>query len=170
MSNKMYRKALVLSVLIVAAAVAIVYAMGRAPAPQQKQVKAIDFTLTDINGKTHTLSDYKGKLVFLNFWATWCPPCLSEMPAMQKLYQTWDKDMFVMLAVNMGQSRAEVKAFAKKHKYTFPILMDSEQKVAAGYRVRGIPTTYFIDAKGNIIGRVVGAREWTLEDVQGLIK
>ena len=143
----------------------VTFAMSKAPDPS-----ATDFTLLDLEGNKHTLSDYKGKVVFLNFWATWCPPCRAEMPSMQKLYETWDKDKFVMLAVNIGESREKVRSFAESNGYTFPILLDEDQKVARKYGIRGIPATYLIDEQGNMVNKVVGAREWDINQIKRLLK
>lgn len=170
MSHQMYRK-IIIGCLFLCLFVSVSYAMGSVPRSEPETAsEAFDFTLEDLNGKSHTLSDYKGKIVFLNFWATWCPPCRAEMPSMQKLYQSWDNKKFIMLAVNIRQSRDAVKAFADKNGYAFPILLDLNGKVATRYKVRGIPTTYFIDEKGKVITRVVGGREWTLHEIEELFK
>ena len=163
----MYYKIITASIILLAILELNVWAMSRAPkVSPDAQTKAIEFTLEDLNGKQHSLSDYKGKVVFLNFWATWCPPCREEMPAMQKLYETWDKDKFVMLAVNIGQGKTTVQKFVKEHGYTFPVLLDGNSKVAGKYMVQGIPTTYFVDKQGNLVSRIVGAREWSLKDIK----
>ena len=155
----------IITVLLVCLCASLVWAMGKAPkSPKEYTPKAIDFTLPDINGKTHTLADYKGKLIFLNFWATWCPPCKAEMPSMQKMYNESDKKKFVMLAVNVGQDLKTIKKFADTHKYTFPILIDKGAKISLKYRAYGIPLTYVIDQKGEIITRISGARQWDWQD------
>jgi len=143
------------------------YGMGKVP---RTSGRAIDFTLIDLNGNAHTLSDYRGKIVFLNFWATWCPPCRAEMPSMQKLYQSWDKEKYVLLAVDIGQDRERVKSFADENGYTFTILLDSQGRIAGKYGIRGIPTTCLIDQQGNLITRIVGSREWSLKEVERIVK
>jgi thiol-disulfide isomerase/thioredoxin len=155
--------------LMVCLLVPAILAMGKAPDSSKAQ-KAIDFTLMDLNGRSHTLSEYKGKIVFLNFWASWCGPCRAEMPSMQKLYETWDKNKFEMLAVNLGEDEERVREFARENGYSFPILLEREEKVAEKYMIRGIPTTFLIDEHGNVIEKIVGTREWTLEELQGLIE
>jgi peroxiredoxin len=122
-----------------------------------------DFALQDLQGKVHALSKYKGKTVLLNFWATWCPPCRSEMPAMQKLWLAADKNKFMMLAVNVGEDKKIVAEFAKKNGYTFPILLDEGGKVSRQYKVRAIPVTYIINKKGELVKKEIGAREWRWE-------
>ncbi|MGH4052192.1 MAG: TlpA family protein disulfide reductase [Clostridium sp.] len=125
--------------------------------PNVIKTKAPDFKLKDLDGKELTLSDLKGKKVFLNFWATWCPPCKSEMPEIQKLYEeTKDTDL-VIVAVDIGEPLSEVKSFTSENKYTFKVLLDSDQSVAAKYEISSIPTSYFIDEDGNIISKFIGA-------------
>lgn len=162
----MYRKTLILSLLLCLFA-SMAYGMGKVP---RTSGRAIDFTLIDLNGNAHTLSDYRGKIVFLNFWATWCPPCRAEMPSMQKLYQSWDKEKYVLLAVDIGQDRERVKSFADENGYTFTILLDSQGRIAGKYGIRGIPTTCLIDQQGNLITRIVGSREWSLKEVERIVK
>ena len=131
----------------------------------QNAVAAIPFTLKDQYGKTHTLADYKGKIIFLNFWATWCPPCRAEMPDIQKLYERSlrdGKDAVIVLGVaapKLGGEKDEagIKAFMDKNGYAYPVLMDKKGKLFEAYDIRAIPTTYLIDRDGNIIGRVQGA-------------
>lgn len=174
MSNKMHRKTLIVLIgllgLVVVAAV-LVSAMGGRPknAPKEGPI-APDFMLKDLNGKTHTLSDYRGKFVFLNFWTTWCPPCKKEMPSMQKVFEEADEKKFVMLAVNVKESKKVVRAFAKKNGYTFPILLDSDYKVGGEYRTQAIPLTFLIDKEGRVVGKICGAREWKWEDLKTLVQ
>ncbi len=170
----MHRKTLIVLIGLLGLAVVVVVlvsAMGGRPkiAPKEGPL-AIDFTLKDLNGKTHTLSDYRGKFVFLNFWTTWCPPCKKEMPSMQKLYKDSDKEKFVMLAVNAKEAKNVVQAFANKNGYTFPILLDSGYKVGGEYRVQAIPLTFLIDKEGRVVGKICGAREWKWEDLKTLVQ
>ena len=138
-------------------------------APQEEVYPAPDFTLTDQYGNTHTLSDYKGKVVFLNFWATWCGPCQSEMPEIQQLYEEHrlNEEDLVVLGVanpvtdeapgNVDKSREEVEAFLSDNGYTFPVVMDETGQVLADYGISAFPTTFMIDAEGNLFGYVAGA-------------
>lgn len=147
------------------------FAMSKAPKTSvEEPQEAIDFTLKDLKGKTHTLSDYKGKLVFLNFWATWCPPCRAEMPSMQKMYEESDKDKFVMLAVNLREPANKVEDFAQKNGYTFPILLDSSGRIGSKYRVHSIPTTFIVDQGGKLVAKISGSREWSWKDLKKLLK
>lgn len=110
--------------------------------------KAPDFELKTLDGKTAKLSDYRGKKVILNFWATWCPPCKAEMPDIQKYHQEAG-DSVVILAVNIDP-QYDVQKFVRDTNVTFPVLLDSKDEVNTLYRILTIPTTYFIDEKGII--------------------
>jgi peroxiredoxin len=124
--------------------------------PNVIKIKATDFKLKDLDGKEFSLSDLKGKKVFLNFWATWCPPCKAEMPEIEKLYkETKDSDL-VIVAVEIGEPLNTVKSFIDSNKYSFKVLLDSNQSVASNYNIVSIPTSYFIDKNGNIISKNVG--------------
>ena len=121
--------------------------------------KAPDFTLQTLEGETVKLSDYRGKKVFLNYWATWCPPCREEMPEMQRFHEAYE-DEVVILAVNgtgSEKSREDVKKFVAENDFTFPILMDKELEINQIYQILSIPTTYFIGTDGVIQEpRIVG--------------
>jgi peroxiredoxin len=124
--------------------------------PSAIKTNAIDFKLKDLDGKELSLSDLKGKKVFLNFWATWCPPCKAEMPEIEKLYEeTKDSDL-VIVAVEIGEPLSTVKSFIDSNKYSFKVLLDSDQSVASKYNIASIPTSYFIDVDGNVISKNVG--------------
>ena len=127
-------------------------------------VPAPDFTLTDQYGQTHTLSDYQGKTVFLNFWATWCGPCKMEMPDIQALYEDWDENAgeLVVLGVagpNIGQegSAEDITAFLEENGYTYPVVMDETGTLFYQYGISAYPTTFMIDTEGNVFGYVQGA-------------
>ena len=128
---------------------------------EKKSVPAPGFTLNTLNGRKVSLKDFKGKVVFLNFWATWCPPCVAEMPAMDVLHKKFkDKGLFV-IAVNSEESVNKVSKFIKKRNYTFLVLLDEDGSVANdSYRAIGFPTTYLIDKLGNVVGKAEGARDW----------
>jgi peroxiredoxin len=123
-------------------------------------VEPVDFTLPLLDGKNVTLSQFKGKVVFLNFWATWCGPCVSEMPSMEAVYQKLKDKGFEILAVNIGESKGDVSAFMKEHKLSFPTVLDEKGAVSSYYNVQAIPTTYIIDRRGLIIARLVGSTNW----------
>ncbi len=130
---------------------------GTADKAQSSGKKAPDFTLNDLNGKAVKLSDYKGKVVFLNFWASWCPPCKAEMPGLNRANQELVKgNDAVLLTVNEGENADVVKNFLAGNKYTFYTLLDKDGKVGNAYNVTGIPTTYIINRDGSIYDFVVG--------------
>jgi peroxiredoxin len=130
-----------------------------------KELAAADFTLKSVFGGSVSLSSFRGKVVLLSFWATWCGPCKQEMPAMQKLYDKMKSRGLVIVAVDVGEDTETVAAFLKKAGYTFPVLLDSTGAIAGTslYAASAIPTNYLIDRKGNIVGRKIGidGPEWT---------
>ena len=132
--------------------------------------EAKDFTLEDLRDSMVSLKDFRGKVIFLNFWFSQCGPCRDEMPAMELLWQIFQDDDFVILAVNVGEGKGEVSSFVENNGYTFPVLLDSWGRVANIYSVRYYPTTFLIDREGKVIGRAVGAREWASKDSFDLIK
>jgi thiol-disulfide isomerase/thioredoxin len=139
--------------------------------PVKKIVPASDFELLDMDDNKIRLSDYRGKVVLLNFWATWCPPCIREMPSMERLHQQVSADDFKVLAVNQMEDVDQVFAFTGQLEVdpTFEILFDSTSKVSHDYAVRGLPTTYLIDKQGNIRYRAVGGREFNHPEVVKII-
>ncbi|MCK4833281.1 MAG: TlpA family protein disulfide reductase [Gammaproteobacteria bacterium] len=128
----------------------------------KKVIPATDFELQDMDEEKIKLSDYRGKVVLLNFWATWCPPCIREMPSMERLHQQVNAEDFKVIAVNQMETADDVFAFTGQLEVdpTFEILFDSDSSVSRDYAVRGLPTTYLIDKKGNIRYRAVGGREF----------
>lgn len=127
-------------------------------------VESTDFTLKDLDNKKISLRNYRGKIVMLNFWATWCTPCRQEMPSMEKLHRQFKDKGFVVLAVAAGEKAEGVNAFVKEYHITFSALLDTDQEVAEEYQVWALPTTYFINAEGKIIGRVNGSRDWSAKE------
>ncbi|HKY73254.1 MAG TPA: TlpA disulfide reductase family protein [Nitrospira sp.] len=109
---------------------------------------AENFQLLDLNGNTQSLESYRGKVVLLNFWATWCKPCTTEMPAMQSTYDRLREKGFVVLAINELEDNAKVREHIRQYGHTFPVLMDRDNKVANQFGVYGLPVTFFIDEKG----------------------
>lgn len=113
-------------------------------------MQAEDFQLADLDGKTQSLSQYRGKIVLVNFWATWCKPCTTEMPAMQTTYDKLRNKGFVVLAVNELEDDAKVREHIKQYGHTFPVLMDRDNKVANQFGVFGLPVSVFIDQEGRV--------------------
>jgi peroxiredoxin len=113
-------------------------------------MQAEDFQLADLDGKIQSLSQYRGKIVLVNFWATWCKPCTTEMPAMQATYVKLRSKGFVVLAVNELEDDAKVREHIKQYGHTFPVLMDRDNKVANQFGVFGLPVSVFIDQEGRV--------------------
>jgi len=120
----------------------------------------VDFSLMDINGQQFTLSQFKGKIVFLNFWTTWCPDCRNEMPSMEKLHRKLKGQDFAMIGVNLQEPALRVKDFLKQYQLTFSILLDIKGKIGPQFWIRAIPTTFILDKNGEIIGKALGSRHW----------
>lgn len=135
-----------------------------AESPEPETVPAPDFSLADQYGNVHSLSDYKGKTIFMNFWATWCPPCRSELPDIEQLYQDHDcnqEDIIVLGIAGPGIGREgsidDITAFLTENNYTFPVLMDTKGVLFGPYGIQAFPTTFMIDDDGNVFGYAQGA-------------
>lgn len=135
-----------------------------------------DFTLNDMQGKVHTLSDYRGKVVMVNFWATYCGPCIKEMPSMQRLKEKMAGKPFAILAVDMAEEPADVAAFFNKHKIKvdFSLLLDPDGAVVEQWMISAVPTTFILDPAGKIRYALYGGLEWDNDEVvatlHGLMK
>lgn len=136
-----------------------------APQESRAPIPALDFTLTDQFGNTHTLDQYKGKTILLNFWGTWCGPCRSEMPDLQAVYEDYgnnEKDLVVLgvAAPNLGQegSAEDITAFLEENGYTYPTLMNEDASLFYSYGISSFPTTFMIDKNGNVYGYIMGAQ------------
>lgn len=112
---------------------------------------APDFALTGLDGNTYKLSEFRGKPVIVNFWGSWCDPCIREMPAMQRQYDKWKDSGLIVLGLNLDESRVTVQSFVKQTGVTFPILFDKDLLMRDRYAVRYYPTTFFIDQTGKIV-------------------
>ncbi len=138
---------------------------------QTVRAGAPEFSLEALGGGNRTLQDYKGKVVLLNFWATWCPPCLREMPAMQKLYDRYRAKGFDVVAISVDQGgKVEVQKFIDENKLTFPVILDPTHAAKGSYKVRALPTNYLLDRQGRVIAWGMGSREWDGESAFGLIE
>ena len=128
--------------------------------PMKDAAPTPDFSLLDPGGKKLSLKDFRGKTIFLNFWATWCEPCREEMPAIEKLYQEYKSKNFTVLAINVKDRKQEALAFVKELKLTYPIAFDPNAEVASLYGAWGLPTTYLIGPNGEGLARGWGPAEW----------
>ncbi len=178
----MLKKIIAIVILLSLLTIAVVQAMDRQNKQAEQKVeqqtedkdqfggltvgsKAPNFTLHSLDGDEVSLSDYKGKKILVNFWATWCPPCKKEMPAIQQFSKEANEDL-VVIAVNIDPEN-DVVAFANEYKLTFPILLDYQdvdKPVSDNYQVMAIPTTFFIDSEGNIQNKFIG--EMKLKDIE----
>ena len=133
--------------------------------PPSIWIKAHDFSGELNDGSTINLKDYHHRFVLLNFWATWCVPCLKEMPDLEKAYQKLGSKKLIVLAVGMGEDKSSISRFSKKHEFTFPMIADSTLEIARLYGVENIPITYLINPEGVIIGRALGVRDWASKEL-----
>jgi peroxiredoxin len=147
-SRNYIRQSLALAVVLVAFASGVAWSMGSRVPVVGTPVE--DFQLVDLSGKMQSLSQYRGKIVLVNFWATWCKPCTTEMPAMQAIYDKLRDKGFVVLAVNELEDDAKVREHIKQYGHTFPVLMDRDNKVANQFGVFGLPVSVFIDQEGRV--------------------
>ncbi len=139
-------------------------------APPSMGSQAPDFQLIDLQGNWQALPDYRGKVVLLNFWATWCGPCRVEMPSMERVYQDLKDDGFAILAVSSDpQGSIVTRPFVVSQGLTFPILHDSDYRVSGRYGVRTLPMSFLIDRNGALIERVFGARDWNSPEARELL-
>lgn len=126
-----------------------------------ERIDAPNFSLQDLSGNTIQLRDYHGQVVLLNFWATWCGPCRKEMPGMERLWQKFREQGFVILAVSADKGSAKrVKKFVQKYNLSYPVLLDSDADTQKLYDVIGLPMSYIIGRDGKISGRIIGTKHW----------
>jgi cytochrome c biogenesis protein CcmG, thiol:disulfide interchange protein DsbE len=136
----------------------------------ERTTAAPDFALDDLTGKRVTLKKQRGKVVFLNFWATWCPPCIQEMPTMEKLHQDLGEDGLVILAINFQETPDQVKEFFSEHNFTFTALLDRDGKVFELYQAWALPMSAIVNKRGELVGKVMGYRDWHGEEARQLFQ
>lgn len=138
--------------------------------PVREKKKAPPCWLESLNGEKVQLSDLKHKIIFLNFWATWCGPCKKEMPSIETLYQRYKERDFTFVTISVDYEGPEpVRKFIEKHRYRFPVLLDPKGKTLDLFQINKIPATLIIDRKGKVIGRVIGSRNWSSPEVFSMI-
>lgn len=125
--------------------------------------------LQDLEGRTHRLEDYRGKVVLVNFWATWCDPCRAEMPAMNKLHASLAGRPFAVLAVNLAESESRIRRFMEQVPLDFPVLLDRDSGAAKAWKARVLPVSFVLDAEGRIRYRALGEIDWAQERVRQAI-
>jgi peroxiredoxin len=148
-----------IALLIILTSVLLINGCAASPESSEAVVGELapSFQLQDFDGQSVALGNLRGKPLLLNFWATRCPPCRSEMPYIQQVYDEWSGKGLVVLAINIGESSAKVKEFMQSYGLSFPVLLDTNDKVARIYNIRYIPTTFFIDGDGIIQVKIIGA-------------
>lgn len=138
--------------------------------PIKGNPSAPNFFLQDLNGKKVELKHFRGKVVLLSFWATWCGPCKEEMPSKEVLYQMYNGKNFTLLAVSVDyDEKKKVKDFIHKHRYTFPVLIDPQCVTLDLFGIKGIPATILIDKNGRMVGRSVGPKDWKSPEIVSLL-
>jgi thiol-disulfide isomerase/thioredoxin len=144
------------------------YQLNRLETP----VQAPDFSLDDMDGEQHSLRDYRGKVIMLNFWATWCPPCRREIPSMESIYQDMGDKGFVVLGVNQFETPDHVFAYMGQLSVfpTFPILFDPDSSISERYAVKGLPTTLLINRQGEVVYRAAGGRDFDHPEVRAIVE
>jgi DsbE subfamily thiol:disulfide oxidoreductase len=143
--------------LVVGLSVVGLWAALRAPA---RPHEAPSFVLPDLAGKVTRMEDFRGKVVLLNLWATWCPPCVEEMPTLEALSKKMAGRDFVLLAVSQDETPSNVKPWIQNHGFTFPVLLDVRGQVGADLGITGYPETFIVDRNGRIVHHHVGYRNW----------
>lgn len=131
---------------------------------------APDFTLLDTKGRSWRLSDLRGNVVFVNFWATWCPPCREEMPSMQALNQEMAKEPFKMLAILANDNPSLGENFVNRLGGAFPVLIDPRGETGRAYGITGVPETFIVDAAGVLREKIIGPRPWDSVEAKNLIR
>jgi cytochrome c biogenesis protein CcmG/thiol:disulfide interchange protein DsbE len=165
-----------LSVIILVVTFGIVWLQSAKYEPLMVGKEGPDFSLPNLDETTVRLSDYRGKVVFLNFWATWCKPCREEMPSMEVLYRNFERDGLVVLAISIDRvtTKKDIPPFIKSLNLTFPVLVDSWGQTDKRYKLMGVPETYIIDQQGILREKIIGPRDWTvldnLQTITGLLK
>lgn len=167
--NRAFMRLAILTLLVVA----IGYTIYNSVTAEDVEVlkvgdKAPDFVLEDMEGNKHKLSEYEGEGVFLNFWGTWCKPCVKEMPAMDRQFTEYKDQGVNVLAVNIAQSDFEVQSFADRFDLSFPIAIDRSKSVMTAYNIRPLPTTVLVNPEGDIQRIVTG--EMSEEDIKGFME
>lgn len=149
--KRLFIRSIILAVLVAAIGYTVyVTATGGSKKVVKEGDQAPNFVLTDLNGKKHQLSDYKGQGVLLNFWGTWCPPCKKEMPALNEAYKTFEDKGVQVISINIAQSDFEVRDFVSSYGLDFPMTIDQTKSVMRAYNVDQLPATFLIDSKGEI--------------------
>ena len=159
---------LVLGFVVVLAAIFIILGSNPGTPPVVRGAPAPGFSLPRLTAgegpSSLSLSDLSGRVVLLNFWATWCEPCESEMPAMERLYGALPRERFELVAISIDDVREDVERFQERYQLSFPIILDADQSVYEAYQTMGVPESLLLDERGRIVERYVGPREWDAKE------
>jgi DsbE subfamily thiol:disulfide oxidoreductase len=173
MTTAMYKSVLAVALLLVTVTAAFAE-VNYSVIPKLEEMKdrpaAPNFTLVDAAGKKVSLQDFRGKVVFLNFWASWCGPCRGEMPGMDKLYREFKGKGFEIFAVNVKDKRDDALKFMKDLKISYPVALDPDGEIGLLYGAWAMPSTYLIDRKGTVLARMWGPADWYSADARKLIR
>ncbi len=138
--------------------------------PLTDKKPASNFKLIDMDGKFHQLSDYKGRPVIVNFWATWCPPCREELPSMNRAWKKIKSEGIAMIAINVGEDEDTIFTFTGDYPIDFTILLDETGEVINQWPIKALPTTFVIDTNGRMVYRAIGGREWDSEELLNVVR
>jgi thiol-disulfide isomerase/thioredoxin len=152
--------ALTMFALLPAAPVTLAAGGGKGMTAMSDRPPAPELDMRDLDGLHHTLAGHRGKVLIVNFWATWCPPCREEMPSMERAWQAVKDEGIVLLAINVGETEEQIGNFTGKYPVTFPLLLDEDASGTQRWPVQGLPTTYVVDAEGRLAFRAIGGRDW----------
>jgi thiol-disulfide isomerase/thioredoxin len=148
------------------------YPLSHTLTPLAEPFTPENFELNDLDGRSHSLADYRGKVVLINFWGTWCPPCIHEMPSMERLYLKLKDQPFTVLAINQWENEEHVFPFMGQLDVypTFPILFDPTSRIADAFGVKGLPTSFVLDRQGRVVYAAQGGRAFDHPDIETLIR
>lgn len=155
---------LVLAAVAMSLNAALCLSCKKNPGPRVGQAVP-DFVLPDLEGKPHDLADFRGRVVVLNFWATWCPPCIDEMPSLERLHDALDDKGVAVLAVSVDERFSDIEKFVNQYHLTLTVLHDEGKKVSRKYQTFKYPETYILDREGILKSKVVGPRDWSAPTV-----
>ncbi|MEW6001474.1 MAG: TlpA disulfide reductase family protein [Nitrospirota bacterium] len=160
----MKARGIILLVILLSGSLILLFGIIRQETPEIKNIeslKAPEFVLKDLNGNIYNSSDLRGSVLFINFWASWCEPCLEEMPSIENLYDHFKNDNhFRMFAVLYRDDYQKAIGYMKENDFHFPVFLDNGENAARSFGITGVPETYIIDKKGILRGKVIGPEEW----------
>jgi peroxiredoxin len=138
--------------------------------PLPERPAAPDFALEDLDAQVHGLEQYRGRVVVVNFWATWCPPCRHELPSLQRLWEDMREEGVVVLGINVGEDPDSIFLFTADYPVDFPLLLDRDSTTIGEWPVVGIPTTFIVDTRGRMAYRAIGAREFDDPEIRATLR